>query len=74
MKIMKKYFNLFVVSLFVVCMCTACGSKSTEGTEAGTETPVDSAVSYECPMHPEVKSDKPGSCDKCGMDLEQVKK
>lgn len=24
---------------------------------------------YTCPMHPEVKSDKPGSCPKCGMDL-----
>ena len=25
---------------------------------------------YTCPMHPEVTSDKPGSCPKCGMDLE----
>ena len=25
--------------------------------------------SYSCPMHPEVTSDKPGSCTKCGMDL-----
>ncbi len=25
---------------------------------------------YTCPMHPEVISDKPGSCPKCGMDLE----
>ncbi len=24
---------------------------------------------YTCPMHPEVKQDKPGSCPKCGMDL-----
>jgi multidrug efflux pump subunit AcrA (membrane-fusion protein) len=24
---------------------------------------------YTCPMHPEVKSDKPGRCPKCGMDL-----
>ena len=24
---------------------------------------------YTCPMHPEVKSNKPGSCPKCGMDL-----
>ena len=27
---------------------------------------------YTCPMHPEVKSDKPGSCPKCGMDLVPV--
>ncbi|MBN8836157.1 MAG: hypothetical protein J0I09_02780 [Sphingobacteriia bacterium] len=24
---------------------------------------------YSCPMHPEVTSDKPGKCPKCGMDL-----
>jgi P-type Cu+ transporter len=27
---------------------------------------------YTCPMHPEVISDKPGSCPICGMALELV--
>lgn len=26
---------------------------------------------YTCPMHPEVKSDKPGKCPECGMKLEK---
>src|SRR3989344_4347309 len=26
-------------------------------------------MKYTCPMHPEVSSDKPGKCPKCGMDL-----
>lgn len=26
---------------------------------------------YTCPMHPEVQSDKPGKCPKCGMNLEK---
>ncbi|CAN5615539.1 hypothetical protein BH10BAC5_BH10BAC5_02230 [soil metagenome] len=32
----------------------------------------DSTISkvYTCPMHPEVMQDKPGTCPKCGMDLE----
>jgi len=28
---------------------------------------------YTCPMHPEVKMDKPGDCPKCGMKLQPVK-
>ncbi|MEP6673738.1 MAG: DUF6799 domain-containing protein [Ferruginibacter sp.] len=27
------------------------------------------AIVYTCPMHPEVTSDKPGKCPKCGMAL-----
>ncbi len=27
---------------------------------------------YTCPMHPEVQSDKPGPCPKCGMALEPM--
>ena len=29
-------------------------------------------IKYSCPMHPEVISDKPGSCPKCGMSLEPM--
>lgn len=29
---------------------------------------------YTCPMHPEVKQDKPGACPKCGMRLVETKK
>jgi len=31
------------------------------------------AVVYSCPMHPEVKSNKPGRCPKCGMNLRLLK-
>lgn len=27
------------------------------------------ATAYQCPMHPEVTSDHPGRCPKCGMNL-----
>jgi Cu+-exporting ATPase len=26
-------------------------------------------IIYTCPMHPEIKSENPGSCPKCGMTL-----
>ncbi|MEO7312716.1 MAG: multicopper oxidase domain-containing protein [Chitinophagaceae bacterium] len=32
-----------------------------------------SAVTYTCPMHPEIHSGKPGNCPKCGMKLIQEK-
>lgn len=28
---------------------------------------------YTCPMHADIKSDKPGSCSKCGMNLKEKK-
>lgn len=33
----------------------------------------DSKMTYTCPMHPEVISDKPGKCPQCGMDLIEKK-
>jgi hypothetical protein len=33
----------------------------------------EAGTTYTCPHHPEVVSDKPGSCPKCGMDLEPKK-
>lgn len=40
--------------------------------KGNTDTQKDGTVitsTYSCPMHPEEKSDKPGKCSKCGMDL-----
>lgn len=36
-------------------------------------TPASAAAVYACPMHPEQRSDRPGRCTVCGMDLEPAR-
>ena len=67
MKIITNRLVAIAVSSFLVF---ACESKtSSEKTEEKMETKMEAGVQYTCPMHPEVITDKPGSCPKCGMDL-----
>ena len=41
--------------------------------QAATPKAAPAGTVYACPMHPEVKSNQPTECPKCGMDLEPVK-
>lgn len=41
-----------------------------QGMTGGGSRPTDrTAAAYTCPMHPEVRTDKPGKCPICGMNL-----
>lgn len=45
----------------------------TKAFEEGAPEEQQAATRYVCPMHPEVVSDHPGECPRCGMDLEEVR-
>ena len=49
-------------------------ARSSGAAEPPPATPEPAAASgiYTCPMHPEVRQDRPGACPKCGMALEPL--
>lgn len=60
---MKKLSIFYLLFAFA-----ACKPATQSNTQAPTQTDKNKTV-YTCSMHPEIKSNKPGMCPKCGMDL-----
>jgi cobalt-zinc-cadmium efflux system outer membrane protein len=48
-------------------------TKPEQKTTSEPKTDKEAQAVYVCPMHPEVQSNKPGKCPKCGMTLEKKK-
>ncbi len=68
---------IFVVALAasMVCGAVPCGVNSSAAgqTRRQSRRKAAAAARYECPMHPEVTSRRPGKCSKCGMALRPAK-
>lgn len=62
-------FFLFSVFVTFVMLAMTCKNQSKPAMTDPAKTENAAPQTYTCPMHPEVKSDKPGQCPKCGMDL-----
>jgi hypothetical protein len=74
---MKKVMLMAVAILFSAATVFAAHTNTAVSDTTKTKKVKPAKVQYTCPMHPEVLSDKPGKCPKCGMTLvkkEPVKK
>ncbi len=67
---MKKI--LTVAAIILTASTVSFAQKAQDGKHKHMKTVM--AKKYACPMHPEINSNKPGQCSKCGMDLILVKK
>jgi len=65
--------NLFFLSILTILSASLFAQDTTmvNGTDSKQRIAV---KEYSCPMHPEIVSEKPGKCSKCGMDLTLISK
>ncbi len=66
----RKLNNLLFLALsLIITIFSSCKNKERGGHKEHTQQ---EAVTYTCPMHPEVQSDQPGKCPICKMNLEPI--
>jgi hypothetical protein len=61
---MKKTIFIYLLSALTLGV-SACN----QTTQTTTKEDAKPKGKYYCTMHPEITSEKPGTCSKCGMDL-----
>jgi hypothetical protein len=64
---MKKVFVMLSIAAFILAV--SCNRGSSDVQKQPTMQESNTQVYYTCTMHPEVRSDQPGKCPKCGMEL-----
>lgn len=67
---MKRTLVAAGITLAFLVSCNAMTTKKPAEQNAATQQAAPEVKTiYKCPMHPEITSDQPGKCSKCGMDL-----
>jgi len=66
---MKKVFVFVLLSIAVLVFAASCNRGSSDVKKQPTMQESNTQVYYTCTMHPEVRSEQPGKCPKCGMEL-----
>jgi glutamine amidotransferase PdxT len=64
--------QLMIIAIAVITSFTAAAQHGKHMPVA--DTTIKQKAIYSCSMHPEITSNKPGKCSKCGMDLTKSKK
>ncbi len=72
----NKKAKIFILTAAIVSLMGIYSFNAAYSIEKNTPSSGNSIIdstetkTYTCPMHPEITSDKPGDCPKCGMELE----
>jgi hypothetical protein len=64
---MKSVVLVLVTSIAIAAACASTPAPAAATTVTTGDS--DAGATYVCPMHPEVTSEAPGRCPKCGMKL-----
>lgn len=64
-----------VAGLVAIGAVVGCGKKvEKSGGQSQSSGTAAAKVAYHCPMHPQIVSDRPGTCSICSMKLEPIEK
>jgi cytochrome oxidase Cu insertion factor (SCO1/SenC/PrrC family) len=64
--------KVFLTVLVLAAATTAFANQTSGAAGSPPQRKQQQSITYSCPMHPDVKSTKPGVCRKCGMTLRRV--